>query len=105
MAAKREWFRTTAELKEDVSDSLADEEQELEALVESLDKTCRRYKMEINAENTKLMTNCANDIQKEIKAKRRRLGTVISTNALKQLFQMKAQKRRFFRELHKPLQL
>ena len=31
-------------------DALAEEEQELEALVESLDKTCTRYKMEISAE-------------------------------------------------------
>ena len=41
-------------------DALAEEEQELEAikaLVESLDKTCTRYKMKINAEKTKLMTN------------------------------------------------
>ena len=38
-------------------DALAEEEQELEALVESLDKTCTRYKMEISAEKTKLMTN------------------------------------------------
>ena len=34
-------------------DALAEEEQELEALVESLDKTCTRYKMEISAEKTK----------------------------------------------------
>ena len=40
-------------------DALAEEEQELEALVESLDKTCTRYKMEISAEKTKLMTNSA----------------------------------------------
>ena len=33
-------------------DALAEEEQELEALVESLDKTCTRYKMEINAGKT-----------------------------------------------------
>ena len=33
-------------------DALAEEEQELEALVESLDKTCTRYKMEISAEKT-----------------------------------------------------
>ena len=32
---------------------------ELEALVEGLDKTCTRYKMEISAEKTKLMTNSA----------------------------------------------
>ena len=34
-------------------DTLADEKQELEALVENLDKTCTRYKMEISAEKTK----------------------------------------------------
>ena len=31
-------------------DALAEEEQDLEALVESLDKTCTRYKMKISAE-------------------------------------------------------
>ena len=46
-------------------DALAEEEQELEALVESLDKTCTRSKMEISAEKTKLMTNSANGIQRE----------------------------------------
>ena len=46
-------------------DALAEEEHELEALVESLDKTCTRYKMEISAEKTKLMTNSANGIQRE----------------------------------------
>ena len=45
-------------------DALAEEEQESEALVESLDKTCTRYKMEISAEKTKLMTNSANGIHK-----------------------------------------
>ena len=44
-------------------DALAEEEQELEVLVESLDKTCTRYKMEISAEKTKLMTNSANVIR------------------------------------------
>ena len=52
-------------------DALAEEEQELEALVESLNKTCTRYKMEIIAERTKLMTNSANGIQREIKVKDR----------------------------------
>ena len=56
-------------------DALAEEEQELEALVESLDKTCTRYKMEISAEKTKLMTNSANG---EIKVKREKLGTITS---------------------------
>ena len=59
-------------------DALAEEEQELEALVESLDKTCTRYKMEISAEKTKLMTNSANGIQIEIKVKGQKLGTVTS---------------------------
>ena len=59
-------------------DALAEEEQELEALVESLDKTCTRYKMEISAEKTKLMTNSVNGIQREIKVKGQKLGTVTS---------------------------
>ena len=40
--------------------ALAKEEQELEALEESLNKTCTRYKMEISAEKTKLLINSAN---------------------------------------------
>ena len=59
-------------------DALAEEEQELEALVESLDKTCTRYKMEISAEKTKLMTNSANGIQRKIKVKGQKLGSVTS---------------------------
>ena len=59
-------------------DALAEEEQELETLVESLDKTCTRYKMEISAEKTKLTTNSANGIQGEIKIKGQKLGTVTS---------------------------
>ena len=55
-------------------DALAEKEQELEALVESLNKTCTRYKME----KTKLMPNSGNDIQREIKVKGQKLGTVTS---------------------------
>ena len=62
----------------DVIDALAEEEQELEALVESIDKTCTRYKMEISAERTKQMTNSANGIQREIKVKGQKWGTVTS---------------------------
>ena len=62
----------------DVIDALAEEEQELEAIVESLDKTCTRYKMEISVEKTKLMTNSANGIQREIQVKEQVLGTVTS---------------------------
>ena len=35
-------------------DTRAEEEQDLETLIESLDKTCTRYKMEISAERPKL---------------------------------------------------
>ena len=59
-------------------DALAEEEQELEALVESLDKTCTRYKMAISAEKTKLMTNRANGIQREIMVKWQKLGSITS---------------------------
>ena len=46
-------------------DALAEEKQEQEALAESLDKINTRYKMEISAERTNLMTNNANGIQRE----------------------------------------
>ena len=62
----------------DKIDALAEEEQELQALVESLDKICTRYKMRISVEMTKLMTNSANGIQREIKAKGQTPGTVTS---------------------------
>ena len=68
---------TNLQFADDI-DALAEEEQELEALVESLNKTCTRYKMEISAEKTKLMTNSANGIQREIKVKGQKLGTVTS---------------------------
>ena len=45
-------------------DALAQEEQKLYALAESLDKTCTKYKMENSAEKIKLMTN-----QREIQLK------------------------------------
>ena len=58
--------------------ALAEEKHELDAQVESLDKTCTRYKMEISAEKTKLMTNSPKGIQREIKVKGQKLGTVTS---------------------------
>ena len=61
---------------------LAEEEQELEALVENLDEICTRFKMEISAEKTKLMTNSANGTQREIKVKRQKLGTITSSKYL-----------------------
>ena len=57
-----------SEFADDV-DALAQEEQDLEALIDYLDKTCTRYKMVISAEKTKLMTNTTYGIQREIKVK------------------------------------
>ena len=86
-------------------DAPAEEEQELQALVENLDKPCTRYKMKISAEKTKLMTNSVNGIQREIKVKGQKLGSVTSFKYLEQLFQMMAPNQRFSQGLHKPLQL
>ena len=75
----------------DDRDALAEEEQDLEALVESLDKTCTRYKMEISAEKTKLMTNSAND-----KGKRTEVGHCNKLQVpWEQLFQMMVSNQRF----------
>ena len=46
-------------------EALAQEDQELEVLIQSFDKTCTIYKMEISAKTTKLMTNSANSIKRE----------------------------------------
>ena len=59
-------------------DALAEEEQELEALSESLDKTCTRFIMKISAEKTKLVANSANGIQREVKVEGQKLVVVTS---------------------------
>ena len=67
-------------------DALVEEEQELEALVESLHKTFTRYKMKISAEKTKLMTNSANGIQSERDRGKRAVkyhGAVVSDDGSK----------------------
>ena len=63
---------TNLELADDI-DAPAEEEQELEALVESIDKGIR-HKMKISAEKTRLMINCANGIVREIKVKGQNMG-------------------------------
>ena len=83
----------------DDMDAIAEEEQDLEALVENLDKTCTRYKMEISAEKTKLMTNSANGIQSKVK--RQELGTVTSFEYLGAVVSDDVSSQ----GLHKPLQL
>ena len=62
-------------------DALTEEEQQLE--VESLNKTCTSYEIEISAETTKLMTKNANGIQREINVKGQKLGTVTSFKYLR----------------------
>ena len=57
---------------------VAAEEQEQRTLVESLNKTCTQYKMEISAEEINLMTNSFNAIQTEIMVKGQKLGTITS---------------------------
>ena len=54
----------------DYMDALVDEEQELESLVEKSRKRCTRYKTEISAEKTKLITNTADGIQSAIMRKK-----------------------------------
>ena len=60
-------------------DTLAEEEQELEALAESLDKTYARCHMEISADRTKLMpSSAASGIPRETKVKEQTLERVKS---------------------------
>ena len=79
---------TTNQRFADDIDALAEEEQELEALVECLHKTFTRYKMEISVKKTKLITNSANGIQRETKVKEH-------SSTMEQLFQMMAPNQRF----------
>ena len=67
--------------------ALAEEEQVLEALLKSLNKTCARYKMKISAEKTKLMTNSANCIQRGIKVSGRSWIPYQASSTSEQLFQ------------------
>ena len=64
--------------------------QELEAVVESLQKICTRNKIEISAEKAKLMTNSADGIQREIKVIGQKLGNVTSFKYLDAVSQIKA---------------
>ena len=54
----------------------AEEEEEASVLVDRLDKTSTRYKMEIGSDKTKVMINNPNGFQREIKIKRQRIGEV-----------------------------
>ena len=54
----------------------ADEEEEADGLIDHLDRTTARYKMEIGPDKTKVMTNNPNGFQREIKIKGQRLEEV-----------------------------
>ena len=54
----------------------AEEEEEAGVLVDRLDTTTTRYKMEIGPDTTKVMTNNPNGFQREIKIKGQRLEEV-----------------------------
>ena len=58
--------------------------------------------MEISVKKTKLMTNNANDIQRELNVTGQKLSIVTTSE---QLFLMMASNQRFSQGLHKPLQL
>ena len=63
-------------------DGLAGEEEELEKLVECLDKASAAYGMEISAKKTKLMTNNTGGINTEINVNGQKLETVTSLKYL-----------------------
>ena len=54
----------------------AEEEEEAGVLIDRLDRTATRYKMEIGPDKTKVMTNNPNGFQREIKIKGQRLEEV-----------------------------
>ena len=54
----------------------AEEEEEAGVLVDRLDRTTKRYKMEIGPDKTKVMANDPNGFQREIKIKGQRLEEV-----------------------------
>ena len=54
----------------------AEEEEEAGVLIDPLDRTTTRYKMEIGPDKTKVMTNNPNGFQRKIKIKGQRLEEV-----------------------------
>ena len=65
-------------------DARAEEEQELEPLVESIDKTSTRHTSEISVEDTKLMTNNVNGTQRAVKVKGQKHVVVQASSTLEQ---------------------
>ena len=65
---------------------LAEEEQEVEALLERLDKTCTKYKMDTGANKTKLLKNSASSVHSEINVDEQKLEMVTSCKHLGAIF-------------------
>ena len=61
----------------------AEEEEEAGVLIDRLDTTTTRYKMEIGPDKTKVMTNNPNGFQREIKIKDQRLEEVEQSSPTK----------------------
>ena len=98
--------RTITNLRfSDDIDALAEEEEQQEARIKSIDKTCTRYKMEMSYEKTKLMTNSAKSVYREIMVKSQKLGTVNPFKYFGAIVSDEAQNRRFSQGLNKLLQL
>ena len=74
----------------------AEEEKEGGVLVDRLDTTTTRYKMEIGPDKTKVMTNNQNGFQREIKIKGQRLEEVENFKHLGAITPTKDQNPRFF---------
>ena len=76
--------RTITDLRfADDIDGLAAKGEELEKLVECLDKASTAYGMEISAEKTKLLANNTSGINTEMKVNEQKLGTVITDEGFK----------------------
>ena len=73
----------------------AEEEEEAGVLIDRLDRTTTRYKMEIGPDKTKVMTNNPNGFQREIKIKGQRLKEVETSSTLGQSSLTKDQNPRF----------
>ena len=74
----------------------AEEEEEAGVLLDRLDRTTTRYKMEIGPDKTKVMTNNPNGFQREIKIKGQRLEKWKTSSTLGQSSLTKDQNPRFF---------
>ena len=72
--------------------------------MESLDKTCTSYKIEICIEKTQLMTNSVDGIQREINFKGQKLGTATNLKYLGAVVSDDGSKPEI-QGLHKPLKL